>query len=115
MRYFGLISLLIVVLIISWWAVRSLSSSNPAKTAADQTQAEAAAKALYLQKKSTGMDFSNGPCLSDEVINNWAVDTVHNPREVIDDFSGNQCQSVLDGKVKHFIELDLDGNFVRAQ
>lgn len=115
MRYFGLLSLLIVAFIIGWWATKSFKTSEPALNVANQTEAVAAAKALFYQQKSVGTNFSDGPCLSEAVIPGWAVDIAHSPREAIDDLSQNQCQSFRDGKVKHFVELDPEGNLIRAE
>ena len=56
---------------------------------------------------------SSGPCLSNGT--EWVVDVVHNPRQAVDDLPANQCPSYLSGLSKHFIELDLSGNLVRAQ
>ena len=73
------------------------------------------AKNLYLDKKATGTDFSTGPCISQDIAPDWVVDIAHNPREQIDNEIENQCSTYLEGKAHHFIELDPDGNFLRAQ
>lgn len=73
------------------------------------------AKHFYNQKKSLGGDISNGPCLSNALIPNWAADIVHSPRSPVDDLPENQCPAYREGKVSHFVELDLEGNLVRAQ
>lgn len=112
---FGLVGLLITVLIISWWAVKSFNTAAPANQAANQTEAIASAKALFLQKQSQGIDMSSGPCLSDQIINGWAADVAHNPREASDDLQQNQCGSIVNGTVQHFVELDTQGNLIRAQ
>jgi hypothetical protein len=72
------------------------------------------AKELFEQKKREGMDFSSGPCLSDEIVPDWCVDVAHNPRQAIDDEPRNQCRSYREGRVHHFVELDPDGNVIRA-
>jgi hypothetical protein len=72
------------------------------------------AKELFEQKKREGMDFSSGPCLSDEIVPDWCVDVAHNPREAIDDEPRNQCRSYREGRVHHSVELDPDGNVIRA-
>ena len=72
------------------------------------------AKELFQQKKAAGMDFSNGPCLSEEIIQDWCVDVAHNPRQAADNLPENQCQSYRQGRVHHFIELDPNGNVIRA-
>lgn len=69
---------------------------------------------LYNQKKEEGMEFSS-QCLG--TINaegvEYAVDIVHVPRAPEDDLPQNQCDDFRSGRVKHFIELDKEGNVVR--
>ena len=66
---------------------------------------------LYNQKKSEGMEF-NSQCLGK--CDDFVVDVVHVPRNSDDNLSENQCANFLNGKVKHFIELDKEGNIVRV-
>lgn len=73
------------------------------------------AKAIYEQKKLLGYDFSNGPCLTNDVIPDWVADLVHRPRQSEDNLPQNQCPAYLEGRAKHFVELDLDGNLVRVK
>ncbi|MBI2022129.1 hypothetical protein HYS93_04625 [Candidatus Daviesbacteria bacterium] len=73
------------------------------------------AQSVYRAKKKLGVDFSNGPCLTNDLLPEWVADIVHSPRESIDDLSENQCQAYLEGRAKHFVELDLDGNVVRVR
>jgi hypothetical protein len=71
------------------------------------------AKKLYLEKKAQGMDFNNGPCLSDNIQTDWVVDIAHNPRQPIDNLPENQCTAFREGKAHHFVELDTNGNLIR--
>ena len=71
------------------------------------------AQRVYSQYKTAGGNMSSGPCLSNGT--EWVVDVVNNPRQAVDDLPANQCPSYLSGLSKHFIELDLSGNLVRAQ
>jgi len=73
------------------------------------------AKDLFKQKIAEGLDMSNGPCLSNEIIPDWVVDVAHNPREEIDNQPENQCSAFREGKAQHFIELDPMGNLIRAE
>lgn len=73
------------------------------------------AKHLYRQEKEKHRDFSNGPCLSDALLPNWVVDIAHSPRLPIDDLPQNQCPAYLEGKAQHFVELDPEGNLIRAK
>lgn len=82
-----------------------------------QQQAVAAAQQVYQQAKSTGADFSNGPCIAEQLPNlpDWSVDVAHDPRQAIDDQPANQCQFFRQGKTHHFVELDPDGKLIRAR
>ncbi len=73
------------------------------------------AKLLYNYLQERGQNFSNGPCLSDALMPGWVLDIVHNPRQRIDDLPENQCPAYVEGRAKHFVELDIDGNFIRAE
>lgn len=84
-------------------------SQNEIDSAVNQTML------VYRQKKATGEDISKGPCLSDAVMPGWVADLVHNPRLPIDDLPENQCGTYLEGRAKHIVELDLEGNLVRAK
>ncbi len=73
------------------------------------------AKVLYQRARDKGEDLSAGPCLSNAVITGWVADIVHSPRLPIDNLPENQCSSFLEGGAKHFVELDTEGNVIRAQ
>ena len=73
------------------------------------------AKELYEQKKREGMDFTNGPCLAEEIVPDWCVDIVHSPRQPVDNLPENQCRSYREGRVHHFVELDPDGRVIRVR
>ncbi len=73
------------------------------------------AKHTYRQEKEKGRDFSSGPCLSDALLPDWVVDLAHNPRIAMDDLPENQCPGFFEGRAHHFVELDLEGNLIRAQ
>lgn len=73
------------------------------------------AKLIYEQKKKGGVDFLNGPCLTNDLLPGWVADIAHNPRQKIDDLSENQCQAFREGRAKHFVELDPEGNVIQVQ
>ncbi|MEK7631547.1 MAG: hypothetical protein AAB445_01595 [Patescibacteria group bacterium] len=85
------------------------------KKAADLQFATARAKQFYSSLVAQGEDLANGPCLSDNLTSGWVADLVHNPRLDVDNKFENQCPSYVNGTAKHFVELDLQGNFVRAE
>lgn len=72
------------------------------------------AQELFKEKQAQGMDMSHGPCLAEEIIPDWCVDVGHSPRQDVDNLPQNQCQSWLSGRVHHFVELDPEGNVIRA-
>jgi len=81
----------------------------------DNTQtAVLKAQAVYSELKNKGVDFSNGPCISENLMPDWVADTAHNPRQSVDNLPENQCQSFREGRAHHFVELDPNGNFIQA-
>ncbi len=70
---------------------------------------------LFSLKKQSGEDLSKGPCLSDALMPGWVVDIVHSPRQPIDDLEENQCPSFKQRKNQHFVELDTEGNLIKAE
>jgi hypothetical protein len=94
-------------------AIESRKQLFPPDTAA----AIIAAKALFMRVRRHYSDaaWAQGPAISQQVVPGWAVDIVHVPRQAVDDLPKNQAASYNSGKVKHFVELDMTGNFVRAQ
>ena len=72
-------------------------------------------QAKYLYSFQKIEDLSNGPCLSDALMPNWVVDIAHSPRQAVDDLPENQCPSYREGRSKHFVELDPDGNLITAE
>lgn len=104
---FALVVLFVVVL------VRLASSGED--LVAERERAIELAQQIYSEKKAEGIDFSTGPCLSEDLMEGWVADIVHSPRQPVDDVPENQCQSYRSGKAFRLVELDPDGNVVRAQ
>lgn len=73
------------------------------------------AKSVYREKKALGYDFAEGPCLTNDLTRDWVADIVHNPRQSLDDLPQNQCQAYKEGRAKHFVELDPEGNLVKVK
>lgn len=72
------------------------------------------AKEVYEEKKADGMDFSDGPCIDDDLMDNWVADIAHIPRTGADDNPENQCPSYGDDAM-HFVELDENGELIKAR
>lgn len=85
------------------------------KKIAELNFAKARAKEFYNSLLAQGEDLTNGPCLTDNLTSGWVADLVHNPRLDVDNQPENQCPSYVNGTAKHFVELDLQGNFVRGE
>jgi hypothetical protein len=73
----------------------------------------ALAKRAYDQATAQGVDMSRGPCLG-VIKPGWVADVAHDPRQDVDDEPENQCAAYREGKADHFVELDLEGNFLRS-
>ncbi|MBI2597142.1 hypothetical protein HYW41_03235 [Candidatus Daviesbacteria bacterium] len=114
-KNFLLIFSLIVILLAAYLTLAFNNNLSQTVSKSGIDTAINQSKHLYRQEKEKGRDFSNGLCLSDALMPNWVVDIVHDPRLPIDDLAENQCTSYREGRSKHFVELDLDGNLVRAK
>jgi hypothetical protein len=112
----GIIILVLLVILIFVPSPKPSKSNtiDQMTTKSDKDLAIEKAKIVYEQKKKEGINFDSGPCLSEEIIPDWAADIAHNPREEIDNKPENQCQSFREGKTHHFVELDPLGNLIRA-
>lgn len=116
-------SLGLLLLCLSFIAIISFSTlfyfgkkeTYKAGVSSEYDKAASQAHKVYQEKKADGIDFSDGPCLTNDLITNWALDLVHNPRQKIDDLTENQCQSYIEKRTTHFVEMDLNGNIVRIK
>lgn len=79
--------------------------------------ATASAAVSYEEARARGDDMTDGPCIADplESMPGWVVDVTHAPREDVDDEPANQCSSYRSGDAGHLVELDPDGNLIRAR
>ncbi|MFH1207471.1 MAG: hypothetical protein V1668_02585 [Patescibacteria group bacterium] len=85
------------------------------KEKADKDMAVAKAKELWRIQFQLEEDLSKGPCLSNDLIPDWVADIAHNPRQAVDDEPVNQCPAYVAGMAHHFVELDPEGNLIRAE
>lgn len=89
------------------------SDTGPSESEIDSATSKA--QQIYAEMKLKGMNFSDGPCLSNALMPDWVLDIVHNPRIASDDLAENMCPSFREGRAKHFVELDTEGNLIRAK
>ena len=80
----------------------------------ERDRAIAAAEAAYEEARAEGVELADGPCLG-VVLENWVADVAHDPRQGVDDRAENQCEAYRSGEAEHFVELDPDGNLIRAE
>ena len=112
----GLLFILgLVTILATAYLTLVLNNSSSKLTKTEIETATNQAKHLYRQEKEKGRDFSDGPCLSKALMPSWVVDIAHNPRIGIDDLPQNQCPGFQEGKAKHFVELDPEGNLIRVE
>lgn len=114
-KQYLIVLILAVILSTGYFTLRLNNAFVKGPSKSDIDIAVNQAKYFYNQKKLRGEDFSSGPCLTESLMPDWVVDIVHSPRQPIDDLPENQCQSFRQGRAKHFVELDINGNLVRAQ
>lgn len=113
-KLFGLI--MSVIILVSALVVRVGKPPVYKKgSSATYDTAVAGAVSLYRKRLIEGVDMSKGPCLSNDLMNGWVVDVVHNPRESVDTLPENQCAAYLEGRAEHFVEMDISGNLVRVR
>lgn len=86
----------------------------------DKDRAIAAAREIFTQKKKEGLNMESGPCISEKLeldpplLEWWVIDVAHQPRIAADNKPENQCQAWGAGDAKHFVELNLDGDLIKA-
>lgn len=110
-----LILTLTVILVTAYFTIAVNLNNNKPLPKSEVETAINQAKHLYKQEKEKGRDFFNGSCLSDALMPNWVVDIAHNPRQKADDLPQNQCPGFVEGRSQHFVELDPEGNVMRAK
>lgn len=110
-----LLLLLALTVIILTASITLIKNTNWLTNAPKNEVDTAVSQAKYLYSLQKTEDLSSGPCLSDALMPNWVVDITHSPRQPIDDLPENQCPSFREGRNKHFVELDLEGNLIRAE
>jgi hypothetical protein len=71
------------------------------------------AQRAYERAKAAGVDMSRGPCLG-VIKPGWVADVAHDPRQDVDDEPENQCAAYRNGEADHFVEIDLDGKYIRS-
>lgn len=110
-----LIITLIIIIITAYFTLVANSGLPKPKPKSEIDTAVNQAKHLYQLEKQAGRDFASGPCLSNALLPGWVLDIAHSPRQPIDDLPDNQCSAYREGKATHFVELDTEGNLIRAQ
>ena len=77
-----------------------------------ETDIISACQQLCQQEKDKGIDLSYGPCLSNQIAEDWVCDIAHSPRTDIDNQPENQCPAFGE-TASHFVELDENCELIR--
>lgn len=107
--------LALTVILLAAYLTLAVNTRGLKPSRIEQETAINQAKLLYKHAKERNQDLSDGPCLSNALMEGWVLDITHNPRLPIDDLPQNQCAAYIEGSARHFVELDLDGNLIRAR
>ena len=115
--FFLIISIASAVVYIDYQNTNSIKPGEEYKPGLSLEKDSAVNQAIaeYQRQKAMGADFADGPCLTNDLMSNWAADIAHSPRIKADSLKINQCQSVVEKRVTHFVELDPDGNVIRIK
>ena len=70
---------------------------------------------LCQQKNLAGENLSVGPCISNQIIDDWVCDIAHSPRQDIDNQPENQCETYGNGTANHFVELDENCEIIKLR
>ncbi len=106
----AVLSVMLVAILLPLLPALTFSSAKD-----DRTEATKKAMEIYGKQKAAGISFDDGPCLSEDLMTDWVADIAHKPRQPVDDQPEHQCQSYRQGKARHFVELDPEGNVLSAQ
>ncbi len=112
-----IVVLLGVSLMFGIWYIfysRSTAEVKGAATTDERNAAIQRAYEVYDEYKQAGLNMEKGPCLTNELLDNWVLDIAHDPREDIDNEFTNQCKDYVHGKKEHFVELTPEGVLIRA-
>ncbi|MDP3974185.1 MAG: hypothetical protein Q8P92_05140 [Candidatus Daviesbacteria bacterium] len=112
---FLILTLTFVILVAALTLILNVDFQKDYITKDEISTAVNQARYLYQLRKEEGLNFSEGPCLTNALMPDWVVDMVHEPRQDIDDLDQNQCAAFREGRAEHFVELDLNGNLVRVR
>jgi hypothetical protein len=85
--------------------------------AGETARAVAAAKGAFRHADLSSAELKRGPCVAERLpgLSDWVVDVAHDPRVAVDDQPQNQCRRFRAGDASHFVELDPQGNLIRAR
>ncbi|MBU1165155.1 hypothetical protein KKA15_06390 [Patescibacteria group bacterium] len=125
MKYIGILLVLAVIGVITYFVHAPQGDDQPqssienivgAKGDAEETIARAKCIELCKVKtiESSEAYFNLGPCLSGQIIPDWACDVAHNPRQAVDNDPVNQCPEFIAGQAHHFVEVDINCNFINS-
>ena len=103
MKYLAFTPIALALVIGIFFLIKNNNSQDPVILAAK----------IFKQAVNQRRDLSQGPCLSNDLMQDWVLDVAHNPRQSIDDQPENQCEAFRNGRAHHFVEFDTEGKLIR--
>ena len=107
---------LIIILILSLILINACSNqkiSNNFNQQIQEISVEQKCINLCLEELNKNTNLDNGPCLSQEIEEDWVCDVAHSPRQSIDNIQENQCSSYREDLTHHFVEVTPECGFIR--
>ena len=108
---------LIFILILSLILINACSKSEVSNSSNNQQIPEINVEQkcinLCLEELNKNTNLDNGPCLSQEIEEDWVCDVAHSPRQSIDNIQENQCSSYREDLTHHFVEVTPECGFIR--
>lgn len=112
----GLIRILVIltgVVLLSGCIEEAEEVGEEARTLSPPEQAKSGCMELCESELAKGRDLSDGPCLSNNITEDWVCDVAYSPRQPVDNIKENQC-SAFGRTAHHFVEVDPECNFIKA-
>jgi len=125
MKYIGIILTIAIIAFIAYLVYVPQGSDQPQSSIESMINAKSEAEETIAKSKCLDLcniqtlelsesEFAPGPCLSGQIIPDWVCDVAHSPRQEVDNDPANQCPEFKSGQAHHFIEVDVNCQFIKS-